>query len=186
MKKISAVLTCAAIALLLSGCEKDPLALEADPQFTHVGGSCGLSHATMFPTTVISPDPLLVLSPPANVTATWTFNRPIADALKAHNVLSELTLVGPGLNTTATSLGAVSNGDRTIEINFSGAAVGAALNTHLERAAPGDRERRGIRGGEDHPELRVGVSRFREAEEMMCRFATLGVMTVLPMGLCHP
>lgn len=97
----------------------------------HRGGFCVLDHSFMQPSTDIQPDPLLVLSAPANVEVTVTFNRAVADTVVAHG-LQFMSLTGPsGLNTPATSFGAVTNGDRTVVIRFSGAAVAAALNQHL-------------------------------------------------------
>ena len=91
----------------------------------------GLAHINMLPVTDIQPDPLFTKNPPAEVTVTWTFNRAIADTIPLHGP-QFISLTGPGgLNTPVTSFGPVTNGDMTIEINFSGAAVAAALTTLL-------------------------------------------------------
>jgi len=122
------ILLLALVALALGGPDRSA-------QADHRGGSCSIEvpHLFMTPATTIQPIQLETFSPPTNVTATLTFNRAIADTIPLHG-LQFMSMTGPGLNTPATSFGPVTNGDKTIEINFSGAAVAAALDAALANA----------------------------------------------------
>ena len=88
-------------------------------------------HLAMKPTTTIQPDPLFTgINNPPDLVVTWIFNKAIADSLAAHG-LGFLTLTGPNLSIQPTSFGPVTNSDHTVEINFDGATVAAALEQHL-------------------------------------------------------
>ena len=125
---IGVIVLLALVALALGGPDRSA-------QANHRGGFCDpiVPHLFMEPATTIQPDQLHTFDPPADVTATLTFNRAIADTVVAHG-LQFMSMTGPGLNTPATSFGPVTNGDRTVEINFSGAAVAAALDADLANA----------------------------------------------------
>jgi len=88
-------------------------------------------HLAMKPITTIQPDPLFTgINNPPDLVVTWIFNKAIADSLAAHG-LGFITLTGPGLSIQPISFGPVTNGDHTVEINFDGATVAAALEQHL-------------------------------------------------------